>query len=78
MPRVPRYTERVFVDITPSMRRQLDRLAGYHERSVPDLVRHAIAQAYGPPSDQDRQPQLLETAKKAPSGGNKRRKTQKG
>ena len=78
MPRVPRYTQRAFVDITPSMKRQLDRLAGFHERSVPDLVRQAIAQAYGPPSDEDRQPQLLDAAPKAAASGNKGRKAERG
>ena len=50
MPRSQRYTVRRPLDITPAMSRQLDRLARHHERAVPDLIRQAIAQAYGPPS----------------------------
>ena len=72
MPRTQRYTKRRFVDITPAMKRQLDRLALHHERSVPDLIRQAIAQAYGPPSDEDRQPVLIETPKAA---GRRKRRT---
>ena len=44
------------------MDRQLDRLARYHERAVPDLIRQAIAQAYGLPSEEDRLPQILDPA----------------
>ena len=77
MPRAQRYTVRRPLDITPAMSRQLDRLARHHERAVPDLIRQAIAQAYGPPSEEDRQPSLLEKPDMAAANGNKRRRTRK-
>ena len=63
MPRPSRYSERLFLDITPAMKRQLARLSLHHEKSIPELVRSAVAAAYGLPSDQDRQPQLLDQTK---------------
>lgn len=60
MPRAQRYTKRRVVDITPAVDRQLQRLAAHHERTVPDLIRQAIAQAYGLPTAEDRQPTLYE------------------
>lgn len=77
MPRSQRYTVRRPLDITPAMSRQLDRLSRHHERAVPDLIRQAIAQAYGPPSEEDRQPSLLESGGNAASCGNKTKKTRK-
>ena len=65
MPRAQRYTKRRVVDITPAVDRQLERLAAHHERTVPDLIRHAIAQAYGLPTVEDRQPTLYERKKTA-------------
>ena len=62
MPRSQRYTVRRPLDITPAMSRQLDRLSRHHERAVPDLIR----QAYGPPSDKDRQPSLPTNRKSRP------------
>lgn len=76
MPRAQRYTVRRPLDITPAMNRQLDRLARHHERTVPELIRQAIAQAYGPPSDEDRQPSLLESGD-SPAAGGKRKKPRK-
>ena len=76
MPRAQRYTVRRPLDITPAMSRQLDRLARHHERAVPDLIRQAIAQAYGPPSGEDRQPSLLKKPEDAASGRNKAKKAQ--
>ena len=60
MPKKQRYTRRRFVDVTPAVNRQLQRLADLHERTVPDVIRSAIAQAYGLPSDEDRQATLHE------------------
>lgn len=74
MPKAQRYTVRRPLDITPAMSRQLDRLAAHHERAVPELIRQAIAQAYGPPSDEDRQPRLIEAARKGASGDGKPKK----
>ena len=54
------YTRRRVVDITPAVDRQLDRLAAHHERTIPDLIRQAIAQTYGLPTAEDRQPTLYE------------------
>ena len=64
MLRAQRYTVRRPLDIAPAMSRQLDRLARHHERAVPDLIRQAIAQAYGLTSDEDRQSSLLEKPEK--------------
>ena len=63
MPRSPRYTVRAYVDITPATKKQLHRLAAYHETSVPQLIRSAIAAAHGLPTDEDRQPGLLDKAR---------------
>lgn len=60
MPWAQRYTKRRLVDITPAIDRQFERLAAHHERTIPDLIRQAIAQAYGLPSDVDRHPVLCE------------------
>ena len=68
MPRAQRYSRRRFVDITPAVNRQLERLAAYHERSVPELIRQAIAQAYGLPTAEDRQPRLTEAPATPKSG----------
>ena len=37
------YTRRRVVDITPAGGRQIERLAALHERTIPDLIRQAIA-----------------------------------
>ena len=63
MPRPARYSARLFLDITPAMRRQLARLSAHHEKSVPELVRSAVAAAYGLPSAEDRQPGLLDQSR---------------
>ena len=69
MPRSQRYAVRRLLDITPAMSRRLDRLSRRHERAVPDLIGQAIAQAYGPPSEEDRQPSLLEGSDSPAAGG---------
>ena len=58
------YTRRRVVDVTPAVDRQLERLAAHHERSVPELIRNAIAQVYGLPTTEDRQPTLYERKEK--------------
>ena len=60
MPKPKLYTRRRMLDMTPAVERQLRRLAAHHERTIPDLIRHAIAQTYGLPTEQDRHPQLNE------------------
>ena len=60
------YTRRRVLDITPAVDRQLERLAAHHERSVPELIRNAIAQVYGLPKDEDRQPSLYERKDRRP------------
>ena len=58
------FTRRCVVDVTPAVHRQLLRLAAHYERTLPDVIRQAIAQAYGVPTEEDRQPQLMEPAAK--------------
>ena len=53
MPRQQIYTVGRTVDVSPSTDRQLHRLAAFHETTVPELIRRAIQEAYGPPSDED-------------------------
>lgn len=60
MPRQKRFTQRRFVDVTPAVDRQIERLSAFHETIVPDLIRAAIKEAYGLTTDQDRQPPLID------------------
>ena len=74
MPRQRLYTQRRFVDVTLAVDRQLDRLSRLRETTVPDLIRDAIRQTYGLPTEADRQTPLLDHPKVA-SRTRKRRKT---
>ena len=58
MPKARRYTEKRFVMLTPAQARQLERLSQHQEVSVPELIRTAIRQHYGLPTESDRQPGL--------------------
>ena len=49
MPKAKRYTEKRFVMLTPAQARQ------------PELIRTAIRQHYGLPTESDRQPGLYDT-----------------
>ena len=69
MPRQQICTVGRTVDVSPSTDRQLHRLAAFHETTVPEFIRRAIQEAYGPPSDEDRQPGLLDPPGKAARGG---------
>ena len=51
MPKAKRYTEKRFVMLTPAQARQLERLSQHHEVSVPELIRTAIRQHYGLPTN---------------------------
>ena len=61
MPKAKRYTEKRFVMLTPAQARQLERLSRHHEVSVPELIRTALRQHYGLPTESDRQPGLYDT-----------------
>lgn len=55
MPKAKRYTEKRFVMLSPAQARQLERLSQHHEVSVPELIRTALREHYGLPTDSDRQ-----------------------
>ena len=62
MPKAKRYTEKRFVMLTPAQERQLECLSQHHEVSrCPSLIRTAIRQHYGLPTESDRQPGLYDT-----------------
>ena len=61
MPKAKRYTGKRFVMLTPAQERQLECLSQHHEVPVPGLVRTAIRQHYGLPTESDRQPGLCDT-----------------
>ena len=54
MPKAKRYTEKRFVMLTPAQARQLERLSQHQEVSVPELIRTALRQHYGLPTESDR------------------------
>ena len=60
MPKAKRYTEQRFVMMTPAQARQLERLSQHQEVSVPELIRTALRQHYGLPTESDRQPGLCD------------------
>ena len=60
MPKAKRYTEKRFVMLTPAQARQLERLSQHQEVSVPELIRTALRQHYGLPTESDRQPGLYD------------------
>ena len=48
-------------DADPGAGRQLERLSQHQEVSVPELIRTALRQHYGLPTESDRQPGLYDT-----------------
>jgi hypothetical protein len=71
MPRQQIHTVRRTVDVSPAVARQLKRLADFEACTVPELIRQAIRQAFGPPTEDDRHPDLFTKPKatKAARGG---------
>ena len=71
MPRAQIHTVRRTVDVSPAVDRQLKRLADFEACTVPELIRQAIRQAFGPPTEDDRHPDLFTKPKatKAARGG---------
>ena len=53
MPKAKWYTEKRFVMLTPAQARQLERLSQHQEVSVPELIRTALRQHYGLPTESD-------------------------